>query len=1231
MSEPFAHLHVHSDFSQLDGCSRVQEYAEESERRGDTALAMTEHGSVRSFFELHQQTRGKRVKPIYGAEMYMAMDARTKGISDAEKEVITRGMDPKAARSAISRREKELGISGRFHISFWAKNSVGLQNLFRLASAAWTSGFYYRPRVDPTGIVDHGEGLIVGSACISSPFYQLFKVGKERQAYELAQFFCDTLGTENLVFELMPHPIPDQIEANRFHIQLAQHFGCRLIATHDAHYLRPEDKQHHEILLAIGTGKTINDLDRFAFEGEGTYHFQTWEEMKEGFQKHHGLGEDWAEELLRNTMWVAEQCNVTLSLDRLKGLIPEPRLPEDCSTPMGFLQTLCVQGWGTRRLHERLDADERQAYRKRLRYELKVIGDKKFESYFLMVEEMFRWAREHGIMAGPGRGSSAGSLVAYLLGITQVDPIQHGLYFERFINPARIDFPDIDCDFEDQRRGEVVRYLEDRYGEERVCRIATFGTLAARQAVKDVARALDVPFTDSNRCTVAMMEDWDLRKNFTEVPICFEFAERYPQVLDHAERLEGFVKSIGIHAAGMVVSPVPLVEVVPIETRDYKGERVKITAVDMRAVGELGLVKLDVLGLKMLSTLRICLEAIRETREEDVCLEEIPLDDPDTLAGFSEHDFDGIFQFDTPSARKTAGRLSFDHFLDIAAVNAVNRPGLTRSGLAASYIARKNDPSLCEKDLFHPEVSKLTRETSGVIVYQEQVISILVHVAGFEPSHADILRKKIGKSEGKEELDKYRAEFVTGVSLTHPEIDPAISHKLMDALIEFGGYAFNKAHSVAYSMLSFWGMWLKRRYPLEYFYAQLTTENDLAEQRKIIRAARRRGVNTLPADINTSKAGFTMDPEHNAIRGSLIDIKQVGAGAAEEIAARQPFAGIIDFLKRVERRKVNKRAFATLLQAGAFDSMLPCVKRFSESLEERWGLAKRGRWKELEEILVLDKDEEDYPVATRVMLAVQVNPLAYGAHSLDPYLEFISPRLKEPRLDVEDPDLYLEAQYGYVLGWTTEIKPIYTGGGVYSGKKAVLLSCENEHGATFRIFVPWHVYPEHREKLEVDGMPILFYARVDIERQSLDAKFLVDLSSMKRTFDEVKGKKFDLWERIAFGRHPAGDYAWKTAEHRVRVMSDVCEFVAKQTNKTRFLLTGVVTSVAKIQDKKGQEMAFVGLKSMIGFVEITCFSRAWKHFWKYLLPGKFVSLKVLKERGSVLLEDSGFGKIWPHE
>jgi DNA-directed DNA polymerase III PolC len=1501
MTRPFVHLHVHSDFSQLDGCSTVREYVEESESRGYPAIALTEHGSVRSFFELYSQCSGKKVRPIFGAEFYLSMDAKQKGLSDEEKKVVSRGLDPKLARSRVQKRERELGIQGRFHLSVWAKDNVGLQNLFRLSSTAWTDGFYYRPRVDPMSLVDHGEGLIVGSACISSPFFQMFKDGNEKQSFEMAQYLCDTLGSENLVFELMPHPLADQVEANHFHIRMAQHFGCRIIATQDAHYLRPEDRVHHEVLLAIGTGKTLNDLDRFTFEGEGTYHFKTWEEMVEGFRTFHGLDDEWCEAIYRDTMEVASQCNASLSLDRFKGLIPEPHLPEPYKTPTAYLQFLCVEGWKRRELSERLTDEQRRAYKTRLRYELETLRDKNFVSYFLMVQEMYSWARSQGIMAGPGRGSSAGSLVAYLLGITQVDPIEHGLYFERFINPSRIDFPDIDCDFEDRRRGEILEYLSDRYGQERVCRIATFGTLAAKQAVKDVARVLDVPFSDSNRCTAAILDGVSLRENFEGNPICSEFAEHYPQVLAHAERLEGFVKHVGIHAAGVVVSPVPLIDVVPIETREHKGVRTKVTGVDMKAVQELGLVKLDVLGLKTLTTLRLCLEAIRENRGEEVILENIPLDDPDSLEGFSEHDFDCIFQFDSHSARKICGRLRFDCFGDIAAVNAVNRPGLTRSGLAQDYIRRKNDPSLCEKDLFCPEVTSLTSETFGVIVYQEQVIAILVELAGFTAAHADIIRKKIGKSEGRDELEKFRTEFVIGVSIKNPHIDPEVSHRLFNALVEFGGYGFNKcipgdavvirggcragespeitiselfdaqrsrtpwgkkirsgrltllqmdsdgrvrpgklkkihyngvrevvriylsngvevqatvnhrfltssgykrvdeirvgdelmamgekeryqkrgfasggrktytgcgfpegeqnpsfvdgrakrfeevkarvskragggceccgkkrkngssfeyshtltldqvggdfaryhhpgnvrllcnschkmfdyrigvrkrrwtkgrpvlpvrvlsltpagsrevydiemdtlehnfvvngvvshnSHAISYSMLSFWGMWLKRRYPLEYFWAQLSTEDDLVEQRRVIRSARRRGVSTLPADVNVSRVGFSIDPEKGVIRGSLVDIKQVGDGAAQEIMEKQPYTSIIDFLKRTDRRAVNKRSFSTLLQSGAFDTLIPNVKEFIENLEKRWKVIRDGRWEKLEKMLEEDSGKEDLPPATRILLATQVNPLAYGAHPLDPYLEFISKRLDEPLEDVEDPELFHRTHYGYVVGWVMEIKAGYHGGmSVIGGKKAASVFCENEQGAAFRVYVPWHVYQEHREKLEgVTGVPLLFYVKCDEERQAMDVRFLVDLSHMKRTFGEVKGKKFDIWERIVFGRHPVSDYEWKTKEHRERVGRDLGEFVLEQPDGNRFILTGVVTSVAEIKDKKGNDMAFIGLKGKVGFCEVTCFSRAWSKFKKLVPPGGFVSVKVLKERRSALLDDLS-GRVWAH-
>ena len=1231
MSKPFAHLHVHSDFSQLDGCSTVKEYVEEAERRGDLALAITEHGSIRSFYELHAQTSGTKVKPVFGIEFYLAMDARQKGISDEEKAVITRGMEPVAARSAVQKRERELGVQGRYHLTAWATTEVGLSNLFRLSSQAWTSGFYYRPRIDPMALVDHGEGIVLGSACLSSPFYQLFKDGNERKAFEMAQYFCDTLGAENLVFELMPHALADQVKANQFHIEIAHRFGCKLIATQDAHYLRAEDAKHHEVLLAIGTGKSLNDLERFKFDKECTFHFKTWEEMVAGFQEVHGLDDEWCDHLYANTMELAERCNVRLALDRLKGLLPAPALPPGYRTPFGYLQALCVQGWERRRLHETLGEEAQRVYRERLKYELGVLRAKKFEGYFLMVQEMFAWAKERGILTGPGRGSSAGSLVAYLLGITAVDPIQHGLYFERFINPDRIDYPDIDCDFEDRRRVELIEYLGERYGENRVCRIATFGTLAARQAVKDVARTLDVPFSDSNRCTAAMVDELSLQKNFEEVEVCREFAERYPEVLGHAERLEGFVKNIGIHAAGMVVSPVPLIDVVPLETRDHKGVRTLMTAVDMRAVQELGLVKLDILGLKTLTLLKMCCEAVQEQRGESIQLEEIPLDDPDTLAGFSEHDFDGVFQFDTHAMRKVAGKLVFESFAEVAVANAVNRPGLTRSGLAQDYIDRKNNPKERERDLFAPEVTALTTETYGVIVYQEQVISILVNLAGFTAPHADLVRKKIGKSAGKDELEKFRAEFVIGVTERYPGIDPEITHRLMDALIEFGEYAFNKAHSIAYSMIAFWCMYLKRHYPLEYFWAMMSTDDDTDKQRRTIRAARRRGVSTLPADVNVSSVSFSIDKVAGVIRGSLVDIKQVGDAAAQEIMRKQPYTGIVDFLKRTERKAVNRRSFATLLQSGAFDTLVPNVKRFIEDLDSRWRMATGAKWAKLEVKLKWDSGEPDYDPATRVLLAIQVNPLAYGAHLLDPYLEFISERLDEPLIDIENPELYRQNHFGYALGWTKEVKAGYHGMSSAGSRKAASVFCENQDGAAFRVYVPWHVYGEHREKFDdMTGLPLLFYVKVDAERQSLDARMVVDLSTMKTAFAKAKGKRFSIWERIAFGRHPAADYGWKKAEHRARAMQDMCAFVDRQAEGRTLILTGVVTSCAVIRDKKGQEMAFVGLKGRVGFCEVTCFSRAWLKFESVLRPGAFVSVKVQKEKRSVLL-DEGAGKVWAHD
>ena len=1518
MTKPFVHLHVHSDFSKLDGCSTVAEYVTEAEARGDPALAFTEHGSIRGFHELHLRTRGLKVRPIYGVEFYVAEQMEKREITDEEKTEITKGLDEKAAKKALKDYERKLGMEGRFHLTAWAKDAEGLANLFKLTTLAWTNGFYYKPRIDWMTLADHSKGLMIGTACLAGPLHKLVAEAQPVRAWEVATFLKDVFG-DDLVAEIMPHAMEAQRKANQTVIGIAQRLGVRLVATQDAHYLYKEDQEHHEVLLAIGTGAKMWSEDRFRFDRGDTFHFKTRDEMAAGLVGYHGLDADLVEEALDNTVIVAERLQAVVNLDKLRGLLPKPTVPPEFRDAFHYMRSLCLEGWGWRDIPQRAErlaskrgmapGDMLKEYAARLKRELAMLHAKGFEAYFLMVREMYAWARGQKITCGPGRGSAAGSLTSFLLGITSADPLEHELLFERFISPGRIDFPDIDCDFEDQRRQEILDYLGERYGREQVCRISTFGKLTTKQVVKDVARVFDVPFHEANQCTANIAEDLDVARNFAEQPYCIEFAKLYPKVPHHAQRLEGFVKNLGIHAAGVVVSPVPVVEILPVETRDHKGARIRVAAVDMEGVQDLGLVKLDVLGLRTLTTLRLTVEAVQKNHGVEVNLEEIPLDDPDTLAGFTENDFHGVFQFDTQAMGAVAGQMRFTAFAEIAVANAVNRPGLTRTGLAQKYIDRMNNPKLAEDHIYHPIVTELLKETFGVLVYQEQVMRLMTDLAGFTAEDADKVRKVIGKSEGAEAMAKWRDKFVTGVQSTHPDIEPDVAHKLMDNLAEFGAYAFNKcisgdtvvvragankntvaelpvwklyeaqesrtpwgkkiragkvrllqmdpdgrvrpgrlkkvyfngrklvyrvrtaggrsicatlnhrlltrrgyvrvdqlsvndelavmmppaprrkkgfarrglgkkyrgcgfpakdqnpswtdgrqgmldraqevvlgrsrgvcewcgkkqskadrfefahvrpleqcggrfdlyhnennllrlcngchkrfdyakgerlgrwskgratgfdpvvhvervgvvptydvemenqehnflangivshnSHAVVYSMIAFWCMYLKRRWPLEFYLALLSTEPDLEEMRRIMRNARKRGVEILPADVRTSKAGFSIDPDKHAIRGSLIDIKFVGEAAAQEIAAGQPFLGLQDFLDRINKKKVNKRSFEALLAGGALDELVPNVKRFWDDREPRWELAKKGKWAVLAAKLAEDVTLPGYTTEERVLMAMEYNPLAFGAHPLDVYAGFVERNVKVPVEDLGAFGFYDRKRLAFVLAWVLEVKSGPVGHAdtgldkrdeiLGYGRQSARLYVEDASGEQHRVRVDWSAWEAVQEHADgLAAVPIIACVDVMADRKIARANYLVNLSVLKRKLEE--GKPLGIWERLVVGKHPTLEHDWKSKAVRRGAMLDLAREVRRHPVDSYFNLTGVVIAVSRAMDKRLQEMAFITLQGYQGLAELVCFGTNWPEFKPHVKLGKLMTLRVLRMRKGLQLDQEG--RVWKHD
>jgi DNA-directed DNA polymerase III PolC len=812
--DDMVHLHLHSDYSSLDGAGRVDEYVACAKGRGNKAIALTDHGTQRGYMAQYEACKKYEIKPIYGIEFYVSKDMHRKGLTDDEKKDITKGLKAGEAKAAIKLYEEEHGIRDRWHTTVWATSNDGLRNLFRLSSSSFIDGFYYKPRIDLAALEKYKDGLMVATGCLSSPINDNWNQGNKREALAIADRMHESFG-DKLWLEVQPHAIADQRKANQLMLKLRDRYGGahKLLACQDAHYVNQEDAEHHEVLLCIGTATNLSDPDRFKFDGD-EFHMRTRKEMYRAFQRHHEfIPSQMVKEALDSTLDFAEQCNVKLDIDYHAAKLPDPGCPKKYGGDhFGFLKDLCLEGWTWRQIPERARTYARvhgitpqeaaQIYRQRLLYELKVIAKQHFVRYFLLIRDLYNFARKEDIMTGPGRGSVAGSLIAFLLGITAVDPIEHGLIFERFINPDRIDMPDVDMDYEDSRRHEIITYIRNKYGADKVCQIATIGKLSGKQCLKDVARVLEVPFAEVNQVTASIIErssgderaSATIADSFQEFEVCRAFDQKYPKVLHHAKRLEGLSKTLGIHAAGVVASPVPLTDVIPLEVRKTGKDAVIVSAVDMYGVAANGLVKMDVLGLRTLTVLKDAAKLIEARHGRKIDYEDpdtVDLNDPKVLQGFTDHDYGGVFQYDTPGADKVCSGVTFTHFEDVAAMTALNRPGTSRSGLATEYVKRKKDPRLAKKDHYHPLVTKITSDTLGIMVYQEHVLRIFIDCAGFAPGSADSLRKVIAKKIGDETLGKERQRFVDGCR-DHSGIDAPTANRIMDAITFFGSYGFNK-------------------------------------------------------------------------------------------------------------------------------------------------------------------------------------------------------------------------------------------------------------------------------------------------------------------------------------------------------------------------------------------------------------------------------------------------------
>ncbi len=1244
--EDFVHLHVHSDMSSLDGCGKIADYAEAAAKRGAPAVAFTEHGTMRGYHAAHVACEEHGIKAIHGVEFYVANDMTRKGLTEAEKASITEGLKPAERKAAIKEYEATHGIRDRWHVTVWAKNNAGLKNLFRLTSESYLDGFYYKPRIDLPKLLECGDGLIVATGCQSSVVNDRVLSGKRKAAFGVAEMLRDKFG-EDLWLEIQPHQMDDQVAANKFALELQERWGttARLLATQDAHYIKHSDAIHQEVLLCIGTNDVMSNPDHFHFDNPEFY-FKTRKQMRRSFLEHHGyMSKKQIKQSLDSTMLLHEMVDAKVHIDYHAALLPHMELPPEHRTEWDYLVALCLQGWVWRDMGDRIRRIAKiqgksfehmnQVYKKRLTYELGALKKQKFIPYFLMVHDIYRWAREQKIMCGPGRGSVAGSLAAYVLGLTSVDPIEHGLIFERFINPNRVDMPDVDMDFEDGRRQEIIQYLRDKYGNPQVAQIATVGKLSGKQCLKDVSRVLEVPYAAVNEVTNSIIErssgderaSQTIADSFKDFEVCREFNKKYPDVLRHSKRLEGMAKNLGIHAAGVVVAPKPLVEYVPLEIRKHNGKDLVVTALDMHGVSAMGLVKLDVLGLRTLTVLRHCLDSIEERHGVFIDPEfDIPLDDKAVLQLFTDHDYAGIFQYDTPSADKICMGVNFDSFEDVAAMTALNRPGTARSGLAGQYVARKKDPSLVRESTFHDKVSEITSDTLGIIVYQEHVIKIFTEIAGFAPGTADSLRKSIAKKYGDETIGKERVNFIKGAVKKTKGMTKEVAGKIMDAITFFGSYGFNKSHATAYGIIAYWGMWLKCYYPIEFYWALLSNEPQRIRVQQIAKDAKGHDIELLPPDVSVSGEKFSIDPKRRAIRGSLADIKGVGPAAAKTIMENQPYDGFEDFLDRIDRRKCHKGVVTSLAKAGALDNLLPNVKWLVDNVEDFWKLlGKRGaKHAEVSAMLAESADVDDYADEERQLIAAAVSPLAFGKHPIDAYQDFIESHVDVPIASMGDEKFFdtynnkaafvagviVEVKYNQIGDFHTgELPPEEDRVRQYWGARYANVNVEDASGVQNRIKFDIDVFNEMRPLIDAGiGTPVIVHATANKKFQNLKADFAIDLEAYRKRVEA--GEPLTIWEQLMAGKHPAKVRKWKSKKLRKKWIANR-DFKEGEHGGT-FL--GTVTHVRTKFDKHDNEMAFIG---MIGadpkdYIEIVCFGSVWNDVREEFVPKRTMSVHLDK-------------------
>lgn len=893
---PFCHLHTHTEFSLLDGASRIKELVATTKELGMDSLAITDHGVMFGVIDFYKECKKKGIKPIIGCEVYVAPTSR--------------------------KERQEVGGVKYYHQILLAENQTGYKNLVKLVSMANIEGMYYKPRIDKELLRQYHEGIICLSACIAGEIPRALIQDNKEKAEALVQEYLDIFGRENFFLEIQNHGLPEERKANAGLIELAQKYNVGLVATNDCHYVKREDSEFHDVLLCIQMGKTIDDPDRMRFNSDD-YYLKSPTEMANLFPDY--------PEAISNTQKIAERCQVDFEFGHIQ--LPYYPIPAPYADDEAYLRALCEQAMPSHY------PDASPKVKERLDYELGIIHRMGYDSYFLIVWDFINHSREVGISVGPGRGSAAGSIVAYLLGITNLDPLKYDLLFERFLNPERVTMPDIDIDFCYIRREEVIDYVKERYGYDHVAQIVTFGTMAAKGAVRDVGRVLNMPYAQV--ADIAKLIPNELKmtldkalKESKEFKSMYESVPEVKRLIDLARKVEGLPRHSSTHAAGVVIARNPLTDYLPVSVSDGT----LVTEFDKDHVEELGLLKMDFLGLRTLTVISDTLANIKKTRGETIDINKIPLEDELTAKMLCEGRTGAVFQMESSGMTQLVKDLAPRGFTDLIPTVALYRPGPLGSGMVEDFIGGRHGRK--EVQYMHPLLEPILKETFGVVLYQEQVMQIVQVLAGFTLGQADLLRRAMGKKK-HEILMAQKTNFLSGCAKNN--IEPGLANRIFDLLTHFADYGFNKSHSAAYALVAWQTAYLKVHYPSEFMAAMLTSIMDTQKVPTYIELCRRMGIKILPPDINASSANFSVDGE--AVRFGLAAVRNVGDAAIQDITQvrRQdgPFKSLLDFCRRVDMGKVNKRVIESLIKCGAFDTSGAKRSQLLAVLEQAVGEAQR--------------------------------------------------------------------------------------------------------------------------------------------------------------------------------------------------------------------------------------------------------------------------------------------------